>query len=217
MTYNQIKQRVIDILGMPIEELSRLEYTKRIPRIFNEAMFRIAHSILPNLREYTVILDRDKLPARVDLPPDFISFADEQNAWLNGKPFTLTQFIGDKGIVLTGNEIVDNLDDKLVYKIFYNAVYAQINDAESLFKQIVLTDDKLNADNYISSDVSANSVDIPDIVGMAVPHYIAGQLLVLDDKVRSTEELNEFEILISVINTYRHERTKEYHSAKGWY
>lgn len=219
MTYESIKQRVIDVLGLPTSEITRLEYATKIPRIFNEATFRIAQSILPNLREYTVILNRDKLPARVNMPPDFISFADEQSAWLNGKPFTLTQFIGFNGVILSGNELAEyNLTgDTFEYKIFYNAVYPKIADTEKTFNCITLTNDAINSDNYRIDTVDSTAIDIPDIIGMAIPHYIAGQLLAIDDKVRSTEELNEFEILISVASTYRHERTKEYHSSKGWY
>lgn len=216
MTYDQIKQRVMDILGMPVEELRRLEYATRIPRIFNEATFRIAHSILPNLREYRVNLHANKLPARVEMPPDFISFADEQSCWLNGVPFNLTQFIGTKGIVLSGNE-TETASDMLEYTVFYNATYPKIRDDEKTFDQVVLTTDAIDADNYFMAAVDVRDIDIPDIIAMAIPHYIAGQLLVVDDKVRSTEELNEFEILISTTSTYRHERTKEYHSVKGWY
>jgi hypothetical protein len=218
MTYESIKQRVIDILGMPITEITRLEYATKIPRIFNEATFRIAHSILPNLREYTITLTADKLPARVTMPPDFISFADEQSAWLNGMPFILTQFIGSNGIILTGAEIAGyKFEDALTYKIFYNAVYPKVSDTEKTFDKVTLTTDIVNADNYHVEAIPAQDIEIPDIIGMAIPHYIAGQLLAVDDKVRSTEELNEFEILISTTSTYRHERTKEYHSVKGWY
>lgn len=218
MTYESIKQRVIDVLGLPISEVVRLEYATKIPRIFNEATFRIAHSILPNLREYTVKLSVDKLPARVEMPPDFISFADEQSAWLNGMPFLLTQFVGSKSVILTGTEVIGHTPSGiLTYKIFYNAVYPKISDTEKVFESVVLETENVNADNYKIEDVITNAVDIPDIIGMAIPHYIAGQLLAIDDKVRSTEELNEFEILISTTSTYRHERTKEYRSVKGWY
>lgn len=218
MTYSQIKQRTYDILDMPIEEITRLKYATKIPRLYNEAAFRIAQSILPNLREYTVKLSLDKLPARVGMPPDFISFADEQDAYLDGYPFTLNQFIGTDQIILSGKEISGYKPDGVAeYQIFYNALYPSINDAETEFTIIKLGSAHVNADNYESDTRLVKDYDIPAKIGVAIPYYIAGQLLSRDDKVRSIECLNEFETLISVISTYRHERTKEYHSSKGWY
>lgn len=237
MTYEHIKQRVYDQLCMPEQEVNRLGYASKIPRLLNEALFRIAHSILPNLREYVVKINHDKLPAKVTMPPDFISFADEQAAYLNGQPFTLTKFVGISGIILDGNEtqtmshlshfetcercMPDELrvpkSNILEYHIFYNAEYPRILDKATSYIKVDLTSDKVDADNYSTVELPVNSFDIPDIAAMAIPHYIAGQLLVLDDKVRSIEEMNEFETLISVTSTYRHERTREYHSSKGWY
>ena len=217
MTYEHIKQRVYDQLCMPEQEVNRLGYASKIPRLLNEALFRIAHSILPNLREYVVKLNYDKLPAKVTMPPDFISFADEQAAYLNGQPFTLTKFVGVSGIILDGNETQTNISGILEYHIFYNAEYPRILDKATSYIKVDLTSDKVDADNYNTVELPVNSFDIPDIAAMAIPHYIAGQLLVLDDKVRSIEEMNEFETLISVTSTYRHERTREYHSSKGWY
>ena len=217
MTYAQIKQRTYDILDMPVEEITRLKYAAKIPRIYNEAAFRIAQSILPNLREYTVKISLSKLPARVSMPPDFISFADEQDAYLDGYPFTLNQFIGDNEVILSGKEIPDyKPQDVVEYQIFYNAVYPNINDSETEFTIVTLTNG-IDVDNFRVDTRPVKDYDIPAKIGVAIPYYIAGQLLARDDKVRSIECLNEFETLISVISTYRHERTKEYRSSKGWY
>lgn len=236
MTYQEIKQRVYDLLFMPFEEADRLHYTDKIPRILNEALFRIAHSVLPNLREYTIKISQNKMPARISMPPDFISFADEQNAYLNGKPFCLTNFIGNNEILLFGNEVDDSayksstLNESKVneYHIFYNALYPKLTNSGIEFQVIEFAngdDIPVNSDNYSivtvpaeSSQITGNKAyDLPSIVSELIPHYIAGQLLVLDDKVRSIEEMNEFETLLAAINTHRNERPREYHSAKGWY
>lgn len=236
MTYQDIKQRVYDLLFMPVEEANRLHYTDKIPRILNEALFRIAHSVLPNLREYIIKLTHSKLPARISMPPDFIAFADEQNAYLDGTQFCLTQFIGTNEVILTGHEI-DNLvvsdievtnDTVHEYHIFYNANYPRISGSGTEFSVVTFAtgeDIPVDADNYtietVPSEASrvtgGNVYNIPDIVAELVPHYIAGQLLVLDDKVRSIEEMNEFENLLATINVHRNERPREYHSSKGWY
>lgn len=218
MKYNDIKQRVYDILDLPQQEIVRLQYSTKIPRIFNEGLVRLAHSILPNVREYTIRVSVDKLPARVSMPPDFISFADEQDAYLDGIPFTLTQFIGGSSITVNGTEVPGYRPTEIAeYHIFYNALYPVITDDEKSVEQIVFTS-AVDADAYLSDQkIESNSADWPVIIGTALPHYIAGQLLSRDDKVRSTECLNEFEILISTFDTNRHERTKEYRSSKGWY
>lgn len=234
MTYEEIKQRTYDILNMPFEEANRLHYTDKIPRIVNEALFRIAHSVLPNLREYVVRLTPDILPVKLTMPPDFISFADEQNAYLNGKAFILTDFIGTDGIILTGGEVDtqlklgEYLNSPYEYHIFYNALYPRIIEGGINYSRVVFAEGIMiptNSDNYkvenvpvIGSRVTGEGAyDIPDIAGQLVPHYVAGQLLVLDDKVRSIEEMNEFEVLLASINTHRNERPREYHSSKGWY
>jgi hypothetical protein len=182
----------------------------------NAALFRIANSILPNLREYVVKLSRANLPARVSLPPDFISFADEQAAYLNGQPFTLTKFIGDRDVILTGNETLDTSAEICEYHLFYNADYPRLSDT-ALTWTVVNFVTNINTDSFVVETVSVNAYHVPDVAAMAVPHYIAGHLLSLDDKVRSIEELSEFEILLSVMSTSRHERTREFHSSRGWY
>lgn len=234
MIYSEIKQRIYDILCMPFEEAERLHYTDKIPRAINEALFRIAHSVLPNLREYVVVLTKDILPAKLTMPPDFISFADEQNAYLNGKQFVLENFVGENGVILTGNETENlysygkfEIANKNEYHIFYNALYPKLVDSGMCFNKVTFAEMNIpvNNDNYTIEQIPAESsrlnntsiYEIPDIAAMLIPHYVAGQLLVLDDKVRSIEEMNEFETLLATINTNRNERPRSYHSSKGWY
>lgn len=227
MTYNDIKQRVYDLLWPVTEaEARRIGYSDKIHRAFNEATFRIAHSILPNVKLYKFKLSRDKLPAQVSMPPDFISFCDEQNAYLNGHNFILTKFVGYNSIIVTGSELPDITDDELEYRVYYNASYPEVIDGGANFRIIDISDmPELNTDNYsyktIPTEVIHNqtqdSYSLPDIVGHLVPHYIVGQLLSTDDKVRSIEEMNTFETLLATVNVDRNERQREYHSVRGWY
>ena len=226
MTYTDIKQRVYDLLWPITEaEARRVGYSDKIHRIFNEATFRIAHAILPNIQLYKVKLSRDKLPAKVSMPPDFISFCEEQNAYVNGHNFVLTKFVGHDSIILDGNEAED-FSNELEYHIYYNALYPQVINGGMSFRLISISDcPKINADNfqYIeiptikSNNDSELSYELPEIVGHLIPHYIVGQLLSLDDKIRSTEELNAFETLLATVNVDRNERQREYHSVRGWY
>lgn len=237
MKYNDIKQRVYDLLDMPVAEVVRMGYASKIHRIFNEAAFTIAHSILPNLREYKFSITADKLPAKITMPPDFISFADEQNAYVNGKNFVLTDYIDNSGLLLTGKETVANgipykyiEDGKEIntliynYTVYYDALYPEIIDGGKNYNLILFTD-AVNADAYeyavtpteIIHNNNDTSLDWPQIIGHLVPHYIVSQLLARDDKVRSISEMNQFESLLAKVNVERRERQREYRSVRGWY
>jgi hypothetical protein len=225
MTYNDVVRRVYDILAIPEKEAKRVGYANSIPRALNEAFFRIAHSVLPNLREYTVKISCDKLPARVDMPPDFISFADEQDAYLNGKNFILTNFIGERSVIVTGDE-VKTTDKIYTYTFFYNATYPKIVDEGNNFEVYRFKKDKeleVNQEAFVKefwpTDNSQENAcyDIPDVAGNLAPHYVVSQVLTLDDKVRSITELNQFETLLAAVDTHRNERQRQYHSVRGWY
>lgn len=234
MTYSDIKQRVYDVLDMPVNEIIRAGYSKKIHRIFNEATFRIAHSIVPNLREYKFSLTLDKLPAKVTMPPDFISFADEQDAYNNGKNFVITNFIDKNGIILTGKEgganareykyLEDGIEKtslKYDYTIYYNALYPEVINGGlnyRLYKFI----DSVNSDGYEvvsvpTEDAQELVYEWPSLIGQLVPHYIASQLLANDDRTRSIVEMNNFETLLAAVNVDRNERQREYRSVRGWY
>ena len=234
MTYNEIKQRVYDILCLDFDEADRLGYTNKIPRAVNEATFRIANAVVPYLREYTIKISRKNFPARVTMPPDFISFATEQDAYLNGKNFVLTNFIGDNGLILYGNETDDtgryckfrHIDDVVEYRIFYNAYYPKVMDGGKYylcyeFIDPVPTDADAWKDTLIPTEADRTtgkaSFEVPTHIGDLIPHYVVAQLLAFDDKVRSVQEMNEFEVLLANLDVSRHERQRNYHSIRGWY
>lgn len=226
MTYNDIKQRVYDILDISVSEAVRVGYSKKIHRIFNEATFRIAHSVLPNLREYKFAISADKLPAKITMPPDFISFAEDQNAYANGKNFILTDFIDRDGLLLTGNESGTKYGDSEIirYTVYYNALYPEIVDGGKNYKVFEFVE-AIDTDAYeiVTKPTEAihnnldTSMEWPQIIGQLVPHYIAAQLLANDDKTRSIVEMNNFETLLATVNVDRNERQREYRSVRGWY
>ena len=153
---------------------------------------------------------------------------------MNGIQFVLENFVGENGVILTGNETENlysygkfEIANKNEYHIFYNALYPKLVDSGMYFNKVTFAEMNIpvNNDNYTIEQIPAESsrlnntsiYEIPDIAAMLIPHYVAGQLLVLDDKVRSIEEMNEFETLLATINTNRNERPRSYHSSKGWY
>ena len=223
MKYNDIKQRVYDELSMPVAEAVRAGYSSKIHRIFNEAVFRIAHAIMPNLRAYKFTVSIENFPIKITMPPDFISFADEQNAYINGKNFILTKFVDSNGLILDGNE-ANVKGPTRTYIVYYNASYPKIVDGGTNYEMVDFIDG-INEDCYAINKYPTETIhnnqdtsyDWPDIIGNLVPHYIVSRLLVLDDKVRSIEEMNIFETLLATVNVDRNERQREYHSVRGWY
>jgi len=225
MKYNELKQRVLDILCLDTEEANRLNYIDKIPRTLNGALFRVAHSIGINVREYVLKLTIDKFPVKVIMPKDFISFAIDQHTYLNGYDFVLTNFIGPNGIILYGTEIPElvdpeNIDPEYVYeyRIFYNALFPRLSQEGKTYTYYSLLDNpEVNADSCNTEVLDISNFEISDNISEALPHYIVADLLSLDDKVRSTTEMNEFETLLATITVDRQERQRDYHSSKGWY
>lgn len=217
MKYIDLKLRVLDILCYNETEAERLGYMSKIPRILNEGLFRIANSLATNLREFTITLKKSQLPAKVEMPPDFIAFSNEQDAFVNSENFILTRFSGKNSIILTGTEVFD-LPETLTYIIYYSAQYPRISgsssgDAETFTEVLLNNDGTWN----ISNEKSISQYIIPDNIADLLPHYIVGQLLTLDDKVRSVTELNMFEVMLAQLDTDRNEHQREYHSSRGWY
>ena len=216
MTYTEIKQRVQDLVNLPVDEMLAMGYTAKIPRTINECLQRIVNSLATNLRELTIkISSADFVNGkyRLTMPPDFMSFALEQDAYLNGDYFVLTKFIGSDSILLTGDE-THKRADSFEYTIFYNAFYPTISSDGKTFTNIQLASTK---PYYTKVVETIDKFEVPDNIGTIIPHFVAGQLLASDDVVRSTTELNEFDIQLSSLDTSRNERQREYHSARGWY
>jgi hypothetical protein len=216
MTYTEIKQRIQDLLNLPVDEMLAMGYSAKIPRVVNECLQRIVNTAATNLRELTFTLSSDDFMAgkyRLTMPPDFMSFASEQDAYLNGDYFVLTKFIGSNSILLTGDE-THKYSNAFEYTIFYNAFYPVISPDGKTFTHVQLID---SAPYFTTATESIDKFEVPDNVGTIIPHFVAGQLLASDDMVRSTTELNEFDIQLSNLDTSRNERQREYHSSRGWY
>lgn len=228
MTYEYLTQRVYDILDMPVQEAKRLGYSEKIYREVNEALFTIAHTISPFIREYKIRIEKNLLPAKVTMPTDFISFFDDQNCYLDGKNFILVDFIGRDGVILSGKEVTSYCPkDILTYSFYYNALYPKLVDGGQYYEliDINLVEPVLNDKNYSLTKVPVQTnqitdethFDIPDLIANCVPHFVVAQLLAQDDKIRAATEMNSFEILMARINVEQNERQREYRSSKGWY
>ena len=124
--------------------------------------------------ELVDVTDKDYyvINTRIKMPEDFLSFADMIN-YVNGEADPAIIYIDDKTIALSVPGI---------YKIFYNALWEPI------------TEDYMN-------DQEQPDLPIDQSVLNCIPSYVASQILAEDDIQRSTILKNEYELMLSRLDT----------------
>lgn len=124
----------------------------------------------------------------IEMPEDFLSFADMIN-YHNGQPDPTITYVGDRYI---------KLPDVGAYNIFYNGLYE------------VITEDYMNDNEQVDLPID------PSILN-CIPSYVASQILAEDDIQRSTILKNEYELMISRLDTNVMYETNHFKSNGGWY
>lgn len=124
----------------------------------------------------------------ITMPEDFLSFADMVN-YLDGFADPEIIYVTDKHITLS---TVGS------YKIFYNALWEPI------------TEDYMN-------DQEQPDLPIDQSVLNCIPTYVAAQILAEDDVQRSTILKNEYELMLSRLDTNIMYQENHYKSTGGWY
>jgi hypothetical protein len=124
---------------------------------------------------------------RVTMPEDFLSFADMTN-YHNNKPWFDIVYLGDRDFVV---------GETGVYVVYYNA----------LWEHVVLPSD--GQDEYqLTADLS---------VIRCLPTYMAAKSLAQDDIQRATSLNNEFELMLSRLDTNIMYQNNSFRSSGGWY
>ena len=123
-----------------------------------------------------------------EMPEDFLSVADMVN-YVDGEADPIIVYMGDKNIMLprVGR-----------YKIFYNALWQPI------------TEDYMN-------DQEQPDLPIDQSVLNCIPSYVASQILAEDDIQRSTILKNEYELMLSRLDTNIMYQENHFKSTGGWY
>ena len=124
----------------------------------------------------------------IEMPEDFLSFADMIN-YHNGQPDPTITYVGDRYI---------KLPEVGAYNIFYNGLYE------------VITEDYMNDNEQVDLPID------PSILN-CIPSYVASQILAEDDIQRSTILKNEYELMISRLDTNVMYETNHFKSNGGWY
>lgn len=139
-----------------------------------------------------IILNPKKNRNIVDMPFDFLSFADLVDTFidwdLKEEKVTFVKYITDKKIGLKGYG---------TFKIYYNSLYDLINE------------DDLVKDNILK--------DVDYTILQLLVSYIAYNLLMQDDVQRSMILKNEFELMLSRLDDGIMYESMSYESIGGWY
>lgn len=125
---------------------------------------------------------------RIKMPDDFLSFSDMVN-YHDGEQDPKIVYIDDKTI---------SLGDPGIYNIYYNALWQPITE------------------DYMDDSVQAD-LPIDQSILNCIPTYVAAQILAEDDVQRSTILKNEYELMLSRLDTNIMYQENHFESTGGWY
>ena len=242
--WSEIKQATLHKLFLSEAEARQQEYLEKFEYLANECLDFIANGVKPKIKYYTV-LSTDKylaLPKNIAYDSDNhkITFTDDNGNSVSLEPSDVIYYDkeADKKYRLIDNKLIETkdamlnepvempddflsfaearnyLDDKPdpeliyindrsiqlpevgTYRIAYNSAYEPI------------TQDKIQQDSVLN---------IPPSILNCLPTYIAAQILSQDDIQRSTILMNQFELMISRLDTTVYYEEKQFTSPGGWF
>lgn len=186
-TWSEIKQATLHKLFLDEQEAQQQGYLAKFRYFANECLNIIANGVKPRIATFETVVTDDNTQVR--MPDDFLSFTDIVN-YANGEQDPDIIYVDDKNVMLSG---------KGTFKIFYNALWHYI------------TEEDVNSKN------SNNVLPIDQSVLNCLPTYIASQCLAQDDIQRSTILKNDFELMLSRLDTNMLYQENHYKSTGGWY
>lgn len=207
--WSEIKQATLNKLFLDESEANEQGYLDRFQSFANECLNLIANGVKPKTKFYEITTT--EAGSVVEMPDDFLSFADmitrvkrkkvkdEFSLGLEDPPENPEN---SEKIVETEVEVSYCGDNMIIlpeigsYRILYSAEWPSI------------TNEDINSDLVL---------DIPSSILNCLPSYIASQCLGQDDIQRSTVLNNEFEVLLSRLDTNVMYAKKSYKSEGGWY
>lgn len=186
--WSEIRQGIINKLFMDEDEVNseNENYASKFAYFANECLNQIANGVKPRIGVLELNATEENIT--VDMPDDFLSFADMVN-YLDNVADPIIVHITDKKIMLP---------KKGSYKIFYNALWEPI------------TEDYMN-------DQEQPDLPIDQSVLNCIPTYVAAQILAEDDVQRSTILKNEYELMLSRLDTNIMYQENHFKSTGGWY
>lgn len=193
--WSEIKQATLDKLFLTIDEADDQGYLSKFRYLANECLNIVANGVKPNIKSFRFEIipgDRPQEESQyyvgeIIKMPDDFLSFADRIILHNNKPY-------DDIVYLSNNEIVmGELGD---YVVYYNATWD------------IIKEEDVREDNVLSTDVSILN---------CLPTYIASQCLSQDDVQRSAILKNEFELMLSRLDTDVMYQNNHFRSSGGWY
>lgn len=193
--WSEIKQATLDKLFMSEEEARQQEYLSKFKGFANECLNSIANGVKPRIKAFKFEIVEDSMPtaelkyhvADVITMPDDFLSFADMIMYHDNEPYDDLVYLSDRDVAV--GEIGN-------YVIYYNATWDDI------------TEDDIINDNILTTHVSVIN---------CLPSYMASQCLSQDDVQRSAILKNEYELLLSRLDTNIMYQEKQYRSSGGWY
>lgn len=193
--WSEIKQATLNKLFMTEAEARQQLYLANFQGYANEGLNIIANGVKPRIKAFRFSVLADDVPTTVGdynlsdtiTMPDDFLSYADMTNYHNNTPWNDIVYLSDRDFV------VGELGD---YVIYYNALWDDI------------TEQDIKEDTELTTDISVLN---------CLPTYIASQCLAQDDVQRSTSLRNEFESMLSRLDTNIMYQEQHYQSKGGWY
>jgi hypothetical protein len=192
--WSEIKQATLNKLFLSEEEARQQDYLAKFQYLANEALNIIANGVKPRVVSYKfeVVKDEDYTEGKYRVTdtirmPDDFLSFADMVNYCNNKPYDEIIYLGDRDI---------SVGEIGTYIVYYNALWENI------------TEDDIKNDKDLTTHLS---------VIECLPTYIASQCLAQDDVQRSASLKNDFELMLSRLDTNIMYQNNHYRSIGGWY
>ena len=193
--WSEIKQATLNKLFMTEAEARQQLYLANFQGYANEGLNIIANGVKPRIKAFRFSVLADDVPTAVGdynlkdiiTMPDDFLSYADMTNYHNNTPWNDIVYLSDRDFV------VGELGD---YVIYYNALWDDI------------TEQNIKEDTELTTHISVLN---------CLPTYIASQCLAQDDVQRSASLRNEFESMLSRLDTNIMYQEQHYQSKGGWY
>lgn len=193
--WSEIKQATLNKLFMTEAEARQQLYLANFQGYANEGLNIIANGVKPRIKAFRFSVLADDVPTAVGdynlsdiiTMPDDFLSYADMTNYHNNTPWNDIVYLSDRDFV------VGELGD---YVIYYNALWEDI------------TEQDIKEDTELTTHISVLN---------CLPTYIASQCLAQDDVQRSASLRNEFESMLSRLDTNIMYQEQHYQSKGGWY
>lgn len=244
--WSEIKQATLDKLFLTEDEARQQNYLEKFQRLANEGLNFIANGVKPLIKAYNVKVFEDLFVIEgtdfeYDVETNTITYFNKENNLTVIEPaknvlyyesesvknvFDGTNLIKTNAVSKTHNRVVMP-DDFIVFAdmVIYNNKQATEDVVYGGRDEIFLN----NAGDYViyyealypeitkEDVINDTNLMVDKSVLNCIPSYVASQVLSQDDVQRSTILKNEFELLLSRLNTDVMYEVKHFQSTGGWY